>query len=150
MHCPACSHNNPPQAKYCLECGAGLPCTRAIWYEQTDDYQNAITWVSMQPEVNVDRIGLWGSSYSGGHVLQVGAYDKRVKAVVSQVPAINGWGRLQRFVTPEQVAGLFGWLAQDRAERMIKSAVNYIPVVAPAGQPSSLPAVEWLKKYLMN
>ena len=32
------------------------------------------------------RIGVWGSSYSGGHVLVVGAIDRRVKCVVAQVP----------------------------------------------------------------
>ena len=29
------------------------------------------------------RIGIWGISYSGGHVLIVGATDPRVKSVVS-------------------------------------------------------------------
>ena len=38
------------------------------------------------PDVDADRIGIWGSSYSGAHVLVVGAIDRRVKCVVSQVP----------------------------------------------------------------
>ena len=46
---------------------------RVVWYEQTEDYQNAITWASMQPEVDASRIGLWGSSFGGAHVLHVGA-----------------------------------------------------------------------------
>jgi len=39
------------------------------------------------------RIGIWGSSYSGAHVLVVAAIDRRVKAVVSQVPAFGGRAR---------------------------------------------------------
>ena len=36
-------------------------------------------------EVDPARIGIWGSSNSGGHVVLVGAQDRRVKAVISQV-----------------------------------------------------------------
>jgi hypothetical protein len=35
---------------------------------------------------DAERIEVWGSSYSGGHVLVVAAVDRRVKCVVSQVP----------------------------------------------------------------
>jgi fermentation-respiration switch protein FrsA (DUF1100 family) len=40
--------------------------------------------------VDRERIGLWGTSYSGGHALVVSALDKRVKCVVSQVMTIDG------------------------------------------------------------
>src|SRR5262245_32719676 len=29
MHCPRCQHENPPAAKYCLECGSRLASTCA-------------------------------------------------------------------------------------------------------------------------
>ena len=45
-------------------------------------------------EVDAERIGVWGSSYSGGHVLVVGAIDRRVKCVVSQVPLVSGYEQL--------------------------------------------------------
>jgi len=120
----------------------GEPRGQVVWYDQTEDYQNAITWASLQKEVDANRIGVWGSSYSGAHVLHLGAYDKRIKAVVSQVPAINSWPRLLRFVAPDQLHGFFGWLAADRVERLTKGTVSYIPSVAPPGQPSSLSTKE--------
>ena len=52
---------------------------------QQSDYSDAITYASSLPEVDSSRIGVWGSSYSGGHVLFVGAVDRRVKAVLSQM-----------------------------------------------------------------
>jgi cephalosporin-C deacetylase-like acetyl esterase len=52
---------------------------------QQSDYSDAITYASSLPDVDPNRIGIWGSSYSGGHVLYVGAVDRRVKAVLSQV-----------------------------------------------------------------
>ena len=52
-------------------------------WAQVRDYRHAITYARTRPEVDRERIGIWGSSYSGGHVLVVGAIDRRVKCVVS-------------------------------------------------------------------
>jgi dienelactone hydrolase len=57
--------------------------------DQTTDIMNAIHWVVGEKQCDPDRIGLWGSSYSGGHVVYVAARDPRVKAFVSQVGAMD-------------------------------------------------------------
>lgn len=49
------------------------------------DWQNAIHWVHGEAQVDVNRIGLWGSSMGGSYVVYAGAHDPRVKAVHSQV-----------------------------------------------------------------
>src|SRR3954452_24127558 len=53
---------------------------------QVRDYRHAITYAISLTEVDRSRVGVGGSSCSGGHVLTVAAIDGRVKAVVSQVP----------------------------------------------------------------
>lgn len=58
--------------------------------EQTTDLLNAIHWVQEEKQCDRERIGLWGSSFSGGHVVYAAARDPRVKATVSQVPAFDG------------------------------------------------------------
>jgi dienelactone hydrolase len=58
--------------------------------EQTTDWFNVINWAVGEPAVDKDRIGLRGSSFSGGHVFYVAARDPRVKAVVSQVASFDG------------------------------------------------------------
>lgn len=58
--------------------------------DQTTDIMNAIHWVAGEPRCDVGRIGLWGSSFSGGHVVYVAARDPRVKAFVSQVGSMDG------------------------------------------------------------
>ena len=63
----------------------GEPRHEIIPSLQQSDYSDAITYAQSLDEVNADKIGIWGSSYSGGHVLLVGAVDRRVKAVLSQV-----------------------------------------------------------------
>jgi len=40
--------------------------------------------------VDSKRIGLWGTSFGGGHVVYVAANDERVRCIVSQVPSMDG------------------------------------------------------------
>jgi uncharacterized protein len=58
----------------------------------------AITWATGLPEVDAERIGIWGSSYSGARVLVVGAIDRRVKCVVAQVPLISRHTNARRLI----------------------------------------------------
>ena len=57
--------------------------------EMVTDWFNAIHWAMGEPMVDKNRIGLRGSSYSGGHVVYVAARDPRVKAIVSQVGSLD-------------------------------------------------------------
>jgi dienelactone hydrolase len=58
--------------------------------DQVVDIMNAIHWAVAERQCDPQRIGLWGSSFSGGHVVHVAARDRRVKALVSQVPSLDG------------------------------------------------------------
>lgn len=66
-----------------LGSSGGEPRDQMLPVEQHDDYRNAITWTQLQPEVDPDRIGLWGTPYSASHVLHLSAFDRRAKAVVA-------------------------------------------------------------------
>ncbi|GMG11754.1 unnamed protein product [Aspergillus oryzae var. brunneus] len=69
--------------------------------QQISDYSDAITYAQSRSDVDSHKIGVWGSSYSGGHVLWLGAVDKRVKAVLSQVPCVDGWFTFHRLIRPD-------------------------------------------------
>lgn len=56
------------------------------------DWQNAIHWLHGEPGVDTARIGIWGSSQSGGYVAEMATRDHRIKAVYSQVGAFSGHG----------------------------------------------------------
>jgi hypothetical protein len=58
-------------------------------FDQTEDIFNSIDFIVAEPGVDPDRIGLWGTSYSGGHVVYVAANDGRIKCGVSQVPSMD-------------------------------------------------------------
>ncbi|PHS06661.1 MAG: hypothetical protein COA78_14065 [Blastopirellula sp.] len=63
--------------------------------DQTTDILNAIHWVQGEEQCDIDRIGIWGSSFSGGHVVYVAARDPRVKAFVSQVGSMDARWAIQ-------------------------------------------------------
>ena len=83
-------------------CGAsdGTPRYELIPSLQMSDLQDAITFAQSLEEVDPDKIALWGSSYSGGNVLQVAGLDHRVKAVLAQNPMVSGIENSARFVSP--------------------------------------------------
>jgi len=69
-----------------------LKRTRLIPLKQVEDYRNAISYIQGEPGVDPEQIGVWGSSFAGGHSITVAGTDARVKAVSIQVPAIAGKG----------------------------------------------------------
>lgn len=63
---------------------------------QINDYRNALTFLERRDDVDADALGVFGISYSGGHVLILAATDPRVKAVVSVVPVVDGYMNMKR------------------------------------------------------
>lgn len=57
---------------------------------QHEDYRAAVAFARSLPGVDPERVVLWGTSLSGGHVLAVAADDERVAGVVAQVPHVSG------------------------------------------------------------
>jgi fermentation-respiration switch protein FrsA (DUF1100 family) len=107
---------------------------------QVRDYRTAITYATTLPEVDSNRIGVWGSSYSGGHVLVVAALDRRVKAVVSQVPMVSGHDNLRALVRADFLAVFREQFDADRLARFQGKAPAMVPVVAEDPlAPSALP-----------
>jgi uncharacterized protein len=97
-------------------------------WQQIRDYRTAITWALGQPWTDPQRIGIWGSSYSGAHVLVVGALDRRVRCVVSQVPLVSGLANARRLIRSDTFAGLREMFDADRAARYAGKAPEMIQV----------------------
>src|ERR1700726_696726 len=83
-------------------------------WRQVADWRRAISYLESRPEVDPDRIGLWGTSYAGGHALVLGATDRRIACVVAQVPTISGYEQQGlRRIPPEGVVALEAALNDD-------------------------------------
>lgn len=108
--------------------------------QQIRDFRDAITYAQGRADVDPDRIGAWGSSYSGGHVLVVAARDRRVKCVVSQVPLVQGLENARRLVRSDLWAGLREGFVADRQARLRGEAPLTMPVIGETfGDPCALP-----------
>ena len=63
----------------------GTPRQELDGVAQARDYRHAVTFARTLSEVDRDRIGVWGTSYSGGHALVVGGADRRGRCVRGRV-----------------------------------------------------------------
>ena len=86
-------------------------------WTQIMDWRRAISHLETRPEVDRTRIGLWGTSYSGGHAIVLGATDRRVRCVVAQVPTMSGYEQGLRRVSPDALPALeLAFSEDDRAQ----------------------------------
>ena len=97
-------------------------------WAQIEDYKNALSYVETRPELDAARIGLWGISYSGGHVLIVAATDPRVQCVVSNIPVVDGRRTLQSVHSALAFRELEKLILEDRRKRLATGALGTMPM----------------------
>lgn len=118
-------------------------------WRQVSDYRDAITFAGSIPGVDKSRIGIWGSSYSGGHVQVVAAIDRRVKCVVSQVPLISGLANARRLIRADHFHAVRSSFDADREARYAGQPPAMIPVAAEKpGDPCALPTEDTRQFFL--
>ncbi|KTC39990.1 alpha/beta hydrolase [Pseudomonas sp. ABAC61] len=57
---------------------------------QLEDWHAAIAHARSLPDVDPERVAIWGTSFGGGHVLTIASEDPQVAAVISQCPFTDG------------------------------------------------------------
>jgi uncharacterized protein len=107
----------------------GMPRNESDPWQQIRDYQDAITYVQNRSEVDPDRVGAWGTSLSAGHVMVLGAIDRRIKAVAGQAPFVSGLVELQSMIRSDLQPAAREAFAADRRARASGKAAATIPVV---------------------
>ncbi len=71
-----------------------------------EDLQAAVAHARGLDEVDGARLGLFGSSFGGGHVISAAARDPGVRAIISQVPFVGGADSAQ---TPLRFRARLAW-----------------------------------------
>ncbi len=95
----------------------GEPRQEVDPHMQRRGFRDAITFIGLRPEADKQSIGIWGTSFAGGNVLEVAAHDRRVKCVVSQIPHISGPRNFRRRVQPLMRPGALAVQDADREAR---------------------------------
>ena len=104
---------------------------------QLDDWRAAIAYARGRDQVDPDGIALWGTSTSGGHVVQLAAEDNRIAAAVAQVPFADGLAQLFSLPITQGLRLLWAGL-RDR----IGALFGRPPLMIPAsGQPGSFAVI---------
>ena len=96
-------------------------------YSRVTDAHSALTFLSLRPEVDVDRLGLFGWSYGGATVVWLAAHDERVKCVVSSVSPSHGRRWLESVRTAEEWAELKARAEADRETRVLTGKSEWVP-----------------------
>ncbi|HKJ23439.1 MAG TPA: alpha/beta fold hydrolase [Myxococcota bacterium] len=101
---------------------------------QLADWRAAVAAARALPEVDGARVGLWGTSFGGGHALVTAAGDPRVRAVVAQVPHVDGRASLSGLADLRFAARAVGAGLRDLVHAVLGCAPFTVPVVGPPGR----------------
>jgi len=102
------------------------PRSRLAPYSRVADVQAALTFLSTLPEVDPERLGIYGTSYGGATVVWVGAIDTRVQCVVSVVGIGHG-GRWMRSVRrPDEWHDLQERATRDRVKQVLEGESEFV------------------------
>lgn len=75
----------------------GEPRNLVSCRRQREDWQAALDFARRLPGIDSSRIALWGSSFSGGHVVECASRNPDIAAVVAQVPMLDVPGSLGKY-----------------------------------------------------
>lgn len=97
-----------------------------------EDYAAAVAFARTLPEVDGQRLALWGTSFSGGHSLVTAARLSGIRAVVAQVPHVDGMASALGY--PPLLLPKATWLAlRDLANTARGKEPVRMPIVARKG-----------------
>src|SRR3984893_1080638 len=95
---------------------------------QVEDFRNGVSFLQRLPGVDRERIGIWGTSNSGGTVIYAAAIDRRIKAVVAQVPVVNHFRWMRWLRSQKEWWELLDRIDEDRQRRYDTGAGARTPV----------------------
>ncbi|GAB3682207.1 alpha/beta hydrolase [Salinisphaera aquimarina] len=117
---------------------------------QLRDWKAAINVARRQLDVDPERIALWGSSFSGGHVIAAAAADKQVAAVTSQGPMMDGLAAVLNLASYAGILQLLklSWAGiRDLIANLAGADPYYIPIVARPGKLASMSSADAYDGY---
>lgn len=100
-----------------------------------EDWLAAVDIARDLPGVDGDRLGLWGTSFSGGHVVKTAA-RRDVEAVVSQVPFADGPATVLHLARNSGSGLAYPLVAsghglRDVARGLLRRSPHTVPIVGP-------------------
>jgi uncharacterized protein len=111
---------------------AGEPRQIVDIAHQREDWRSALRYARSLPTVDARAIGAWGTSFGGGHVLELAARDAGVHAAVLHLPLVDALatGKHEGIVATSKLV----WCGlRDLGRAALRRKPYLIPVVGPPG-----------------
>jgi uncharacterized protein len=115
--------------------------------KKIEDLKNAISFLASLPEVDPSKIGACGVSMGGGYVLQLAAWDRRIKAVTIVASGLNLGDTFLEMMGKEALIKRLEELNAARQKHHDTGEVQYIPAVATGGKPAAMTGDEPFEYY---
>lgn len=119
----------------------GTPRQTVSVTAQIGDFEAAIAAAKRLPGVDQNRIVLWGSSMSGGHVVRVAADHTDIAGVIAMTPLTSGVAVSRAAVEHRDVGQALKWTAvglKSRVDVARGRKPTLMPLVAHPGEPGAL------------
>jgi pimeloyl-ACP methyl ester carboxylesterase len=104
-------------------------------WQREREVEAALEHLRSLPDIDPDRIVLWGTSFGGGHVVRTAAKHPELLGAITQVPMLDGTAAVKA-VPPLRMLR-FGLYALADLVGGRRNPV-YVPVVAPEGEWASM------------
>lgn len=119
----------------------GAPRQIVRFDEQIADWHAAIEYAAGLPDVDPDRISIWGFSLAGGHVFRVAADHPRLAGAIAQTPLVDARAvapHAMRSMTPLALVRLLGLGVADLLGGLVGRPPLLVPTAGPRGAVASL------------
>ena len=114
---------------------------------QLQDWASAVAYVRGLPEVDSGRVALFGTSFSGGHVIVTAARDPQIAAVVAQCPFTSG-SASARTIDLRGLPGVLARATRDEVAARRGRGPVLVQTAGPPGTPALMNAPDALAGYL--
>lgn len=109
--------------------GSGGDPGRLVPTLQVEDIKSAISFLAELPEVDPNRIGLWGTSFGGANAVVAAAEDKRVKALSVQLTFADGETVVTSGMSAEEKAKFLATIERMEEKRATTGKEMMVPIV---------------------
>jgi uncharacterized protein len=115
--------------------------------KKMEDFKNAISFLSTIEDIDREKIGACGISMGGGYMLQLAAFDRRIKAVSIVASGLNLGDTLVEMLGKEGFINFLKEHNKARQKHYETGEVQYIPAVATDNKPAAMTGDEPFEYY---
>ncbi len=114
---------------------------------QRADWRAAVAYARSLPDVDPDRVVVWGTSFGGGHAIATAAADPSLVAAIAQCPFTDGLASARQ-ISPLGTARLTVAAAKDQVARLTGRPPVRVKVAAHPGEVGLMDAPDVIEGVL--